>query len=295
MSIFLFFLALMTAVFIHELAHATALIRRGGKVTRIAVGIPIGIRPLLKFPIKIRGQKVMFELHILLLGGLMQPASESEVDNLSYRHQMEMLRAGLIANIVTGISALLLLIGWKQWEAHTGSPFITVSIAVLILFFTFNQGLFFKEVSKIGSAIHRFLNSFWNTFILLVGVGIFVLIFIAITDDPKKSLVEDNGMIKTYQTMNELSEEINTVPESGVPVSPLKEFLTVFGILSLSLALMNATPMYPLDGGRMIGLVLERYFPKKKLVKHVTYGIGIALVLILIISALAADIINVFK
>jgi regulator of sigma E protease len=73
--------------------------------------------------------------------------------------------------------------------------------------------------------------------------------------------------------------------------------LNFAGLLSVNLAIMNILPIPPLDGGRAVLILLEKYFDKNKLAKveyFLNYG-GYLVLVGLIILVTIQDVIRIVK
>lgn len=74
--------------------------------------------------------------------------------------------------------------------------------------------------------------------------------------------------------------------------------LQFVALLSINLALINILPFPALDGGRIVFIILERFYGKKVVKEHIEniiHNIGFALLIIFILAITYKDILNLFQ
>ncbi len=87
---------------------------------------------------------------------------------------------------------------------------------------------------------------------------------------------------------------------SGGPISvfagldgaqTLKDALSFAAFLSLNLAVINLAPLLPLDGGRMAGVILQRFLGKR--VEKMWSWVAVPLLVAVVLYALGLDVLRV--
>lgn len=215
------------SLFLHELGHALYMKKYGVPIETFSIGLPFPIA--LRFRSKKFLNGALIQFTPLLLGAYVKSTSykgEDPTALLSYKEQADIYGAGPLANFIFGLSILLALGTWTNWE-NTSAYLLNYRTLLMLAFL-----ITFSIAPKWFS---RYL-------MLPLGVSMMVLTVWLIFQDPGKSV---SGPVGIAKIMGEAS---------GVYTS-----LLISSFLSVSIGLFNTFPLLPLDGGRTMNALIGRY------------------------------------
>ena len=255
LAIFLIILSLI----LHELGHAWMMHKRGVQFDRVGLGIPISFLPSFKFGLK-RWPGVSFEIHPLIIGAFVAITEEGQkkIKELSFGDQAQIFGGGIVVNLLYAALMIFILL--------FSSGRSISQIVVMPHFY----------ISAIVALLCLFANKFFCKYLLLpIGVALIGLIIWSITKDPAKAMVGPVGIISMVGK--------HSITFLGA--------ISITGLISLALGLTNALPLYPLDGGHIMGVLLEKWTKNQNVLKGYNRISGILFIL-LIIFAFSSDFIN---
>lgn len=257
MGLLLFVLILTTALLVHELGHAVAMINNGVQIKSMGLGLPLG-KPIFQSKWE-RFPGVNFEIHPLLLGAFVQPskAGAAHMETLPYKAKADIYAAGAWANILffMGISLFVN----TPHAMITGAAIKSANLAIMILIFI--------ALIVMRDFVRRYL-------LPIIGIAWFALVLHLIFQNPLNSVSGPIGIIGTAK-----KESVNIMA-------------TIYfgGYISLMLGLFNAIPIYPLDGGKIV----ELFFKNEK-ARQVFRSLGTVTFLIIILLAFTTDFVNLLR
>ncbi|MFA5133660.1 MAG: M50 family metallopeptidase [Patescibacteria group bacterium] len=241
----------------HEIGHARSMLKVGIKIEEMGIGIPIRGLPYLR----LKSKKLGFDLcfHLLLLGAYVKSfdSEEKKIEALPYKDFSLIMGAGVRANMLFYCLLFLgmHLVNGSSIKFLANDPFTWVTLGILIV-----------------SAPKRF---FCNYMMLIFGPLMIGLIVYSFYYDPANSLTGPIGIAKI---VGKFSISFATS-------------LSISAIFSGCIGLMNALPLFPLDGGRIIDYLCGR-INRLKNYQDLYRKISIVLFAVLIIAALTSDFIN---
>lgn len=262
MAIFYSIAALIFVVIIHELGHAYAMIRTGVRIKEISLGFKLPILPSLSF--RFNKKIPRLTLNPLLLGAYVEPSygGGNKMQNLPYLDVAFVYGAGVWVNVIFALFIFLILevIPGHAYPAHQlkigGTPF---DIVPFILAFIIWVLVFFPR--------------FFCAYIVPI-LGILLAYFFL------KVLLADFTMAVGGPI---------TIVKMTSPA--MKTWLGIAGqaaLISLTIGLGNMLPLVPLDGGRIVGCYLKRWFGKSC---EMAFGVvGLLCVAMLIAIAIFVDV-----
>lgn len=215
------------SLFLHELGHALYMKKYGLPIEIFSIGLPFPIA--LKFRSKRFLNGALIQLTPFLLGAYVKPVSYKDIDptnSLSYKEQADIYGAGPLANFIFGLSILLMLGIWTNWEN---------ALAYLLNYRTLLMLAFLATLSIAPKWFSRYL-------MLPLGISMMILTAWLIFQDPAKSVSGPVGIAKIMGNA------------SGIYTS-----LLISSFLSVSIGLFNTFPLLPLDGGQAMNALLGRY------------------------------------
>lgn len=153
----------------------------------------------------------------------------------------------------------------KCWYAGAGVlvNFVTgIELLALVLALEerWTHAVVFAVVGLLSALFHR-----WFTAYVLPVVSVGALAAVVL------------GFVNSY------GGPVGPVAYATLPYIPLLEFA---GLMSVSLAVLNAIPIYPLDGGRIVDAVLESW-AGKKVATHFQVITGVIMLLLVVYVALS--------
>ncbi len=218
-------LVLFVVITVHELGHAYAMRRNGIRIARMTIGIPI---PYLNISF---GTKMIREIRIspFLIMGLVEPSEfdQEKLQTLPYLESSFINGAGILVNIVT---------------------ILVIMLAVQIIAYCAGNSLhsiaFFAEV--VGLVVMLYWRKYFCAYVLPI-VGICVLL-VRVSHGLGMTLVPDIWEI-AYTP-------IALIPFHFLGIGLFKATILLSGVV----ATFNAIPLFPLDGGRTMQLIVRRLF-----------------------------------
>lgn len=241
----------LACVVIHEWAHAYALRQLGGQIKAFGVGLPLAPRIKLK-PTARRPYSI--SISPWLVGAYVQARDEDEerIKNLSYWDQAWFSGAGVVANLVIGalLTAVVLTVEGKPFLALY---WVAGAVAVWLL-----------------------RRAFTALVMPIIALGILALVAY-ITIKTTAQIVSDTG---TPQMSGLLG-----VGELLTVSSPL-DALKVATLMSLSLGLFNMLPLVPVDGGRIVGDLVRRWWGEKASTAYTAASVVLVLGLVVYVQIL---------
>jgi membrane-associated protease RseP (regulator of RpoE activity) len=236
--------ALLTALAIHEAAHAVALRSYGIRIIRAGLGIPLPPTFRVRWPARTR---ITLTFSPWLVGAYVEPDSDDQpkLDALPYRDQAWYLNAGIIANFVSGFVVIAVLdAAAGRWVAAS----VLAAAAVLTAMFR-------------------------------RAVGAYILPALAVP-----ALVLLGYALASSWAAGETGAGMAGVPSLVEPGST--GAVRFFGVISLTLAIVNAVPLFGLDNGKVVGLVLDRWVGRRgRSVYRIGGGVSVAALLALSVGS----------
>jgi membrane-associated protease RseP (regulator of RpoE activity) len=263
-------LIILFAVLVHEIGHLIAMRKCGVWVNELGIGLPVGPRIGWTFNSKkYSGKTFRVSCYpLLLLGAFVRPEDEKSIAQLSYHDQAFIYGAGVIANLVCIVLgfALLAMFALEHPLRMMNFPLIGKMAVTHALIW---GGLFS------GGFILWFARPITQYLFPISAVAILVWIITLLLPMSFGVFVENSGGIVA-------------IAQLGKNFSGSAIALTSYGILiSYLLAVTNLLPIYPLDGGRIVKLLGEKFFPR---IWSVCEKAGVAFFVFLIFFALYGDI-----
>ena len=258
---------------IHEAGHAVEMMKLGLPIRRFVIGIPLPKVPHLAMRIP----KLYFgvELHPLLFGGFVEMtapgAYASEI--IPVKSQFAINGGGIMANLISAIlfcAVAMVCVGW--W----GSALLNVGANV-------NTWWLATSLTLLALLVYL-LREFLVFLILPVGLATLVLLAYTFTLDPVNAIA---GPV----TMVQMTGDV--VVRANGSMSAISDLFLWAGLLSVSIGLLNALPLFPLDGGRMVSTLLRRVNLNQKLMTIYEH-LGAVATLFLIIVAIGSDLFHLF-
>lgn len=222
--------ALLIVVLIHEAGHYMAMRKLGVEIEAVGVGLPFG--PALSFrrkPTTKRPNPLEVNVHLALLGAYVQPSKTgtAQLLALGYRDQTWVYNVGVIAGQLT---AMVFLTASAFLRGQPGRA--AVAIAVGSVVWTFRRPLAAYVLPTVGAVASA----------IVVVRGLFELFR---TDDGVTQL----GMVGLASASDEVMAAYD---------SPIAAYLSLLAVLSLAIATVNLLPLFGLDNGRSVELLLHR-------------------------------------
>lgn len=262
-------LIILFAVLAHEIGHLIAMRKCGVWVNELGIGLPLGPRIGWTFTSqKYTGKTFRISCYpLVLLGAFVRPEDEKSMTQLSYHDQAFISGAGIIANlvcIVLGFALLGILI-----PEHPARAINFPLIGKL----TITHALLWGGLFSAGFLLW-FARPITQYLFPVCAVAILVWIINILLHMPFGVFVERSGGIVA-------------IAQLGKNFSGSAVALTYYSILiSYLLALTNLLPIYPLDGGRIVKLLGEKFFPR---IWIVCEKAGVVFFVFLMIFALYGD------
>lgn len=213
---------LVLALAIHEAGHAVAMMHRGVRIKEAGIGIPLF--KWLRITVRPSWLGFPVVLSPILLGAYVMPTDEGEAElkAMSYKDKAVCYAAGVVTNMSFGGFLLI--------------------IALLI------RGVQRGDFSLIGLGIGGamvvvpiLLRRLIAMVTPLLGLAALALTVYLIVDSPEDA----GGPIEVFKIAGSSQAMLET--------------LVIGAAISLSLAIFNMVPFVPLDGGRVMVALLERF------------------------------------
>jgi membrane-associated protease RseP (regulator of RpoE activity) len=263
-GIILFLLSLS----VHELGHAFAMRRYNVPIKEISI-FGMG-KTVLTFKWRKFFGEVPIHIKLIPLGAYVRPENADYENTLTSSQQSHIYGAGVIANIL--FAGLLFGVAFLC----TPNIYSPVSVGVIV---------------GVSLLMGVFPQLTWRI-VPLTGI-IFTIVIVKIVLANPVEFQENSGSVVL------ITQEINK--NASLPLTidfgeRLSKTLTFAAIISLSLGVTQALPLYPLDGGRIALAYLGKWFPsRKKKVQTVFIVVTLVPFIALILSALTGDIVRLIK
>lgn len=239
----------LLAITLHELGHYEAMRRCGVPVSEVSLlGFPVPWLPSLRIT---RGETV-WSIHTLLLGAYVKPRHPESIEQLPLHQQLYINGNGIVVNIAyafTLVGAHALITSYTSAQpSYSIGGIICIACASIIWF---SRRLLVYVIPILG----------------IMATWLIVTELFAAT--PMQSMKAGNG------------GPVAVVVLLGSAHS-IQQALHIAAAVSLCLALMNALPLVPLDGGNIVYAILKKgcNVPERFLSMYQTGGICAALCLI---------------
>ena len=274
MKYFIIFLLLNATIIIHELAHAIAMWKNRLEIEEIALGWPL--IPL-KLSIRLRNFKIFgflngdlrLSVYPLFIGAFVRPRSNSLLEALPSSKKMAIYWAGPFANLSIGLLLFLVytFLLFHSSSSRTLTFVIIVSLVIFLLEVLISLPYFLPKIKKKKI-------SFLTPVLTIIFLG-FIIWSLIWSGDMSKDLMGPIGIISSFPEM----------------ISGLKwGYLLIFLALMISIGLMNALPIPPLDGGNIMTTFLQEKGVSEGVIKIVSM-IGFGIIIGLIIFVMIKDVI----
>lgn len=257
----------IACVVLHELAHWYEMERHGLRVVEAGLGVPIPYLTL-KCTVMRRGHPVVLKFSPVLLGAYVKPDGEHGLDGRCYRCVSDIAGAGPISHLVIAfaLTASLPII------AHFGG--YTVTFKTLFGVFQATSPVLSGACVLLAVLTWRF-RSFISAYILpILGMASLVMLVVLILRQPEKLVAPENGGPVAIGRL------IRTVAQSAIQV------ISLLISLNIGLALLNAMPLGPTDGGQIFNAAVSPRFPRFARAFSI---VGLVLILGLILVGLVND------
>lgn len=248
-------LILLSLVF-HEAAHWFEMSRRGIPVVEAGLGFPTGRWLQIRFHWS-RFPNTTFTLNPLLLGAYVKPSDRGQkmVDALAYKEYATIFGAGPLANLLFW---LLIFFIKPLIDSHTSltnpqNQFLMFCVFSIMAFIVYARGALSAYVVPV------------------MGLLAIVLIVVTLAKFGSKGVSGPVGIIEAAKKSS-----------SG----GLAEAVDFAGFMSLNLALLNALPFYPLDGGKIVDKLIGRLGERTQNIFRV---VTTAVIFALILGAILGD------
>lgn len=223
MHLFIFLFLVFLTLLAHELGHAFAMRSRGLLIRRIGIGIPIPGIPT--YTLKKVFPGAVISISPLLVVAFVKPRKEAEIilDILPHRYSALINGAGILANI---FFALLIFSIWAmsaiKADTNLGTIFLFYFVVVLI-----SAGLWIWR-----DYFCRYLLPIFGP-ILMIAVCLILL-------TGRGEIIGPIG-----------------ITQEATKLKGIWEYIAYAGDVSLGFAMINCLPIFPMDGGRILGAILR--------------------------------------
>ncbi len=241
----LILIAIGISILVHEIAH--------GVVAR-----------RLNIPAKSGG---FFTSFLVLFGGFVE-LDESELEKRRLEEKLAVFSAGVVANILLGLTVLIIYLLLAQLTNLTGFPL------GLVVSYSQIAGIHRGDVIvKIGNYyVHNTLELLWILPNLVLERPSKVKVLVLSGGTLRETYIDISKL--GLQSLLNVSASLSKVSLLGGKLI-LKNTLTYEAlfwllVLNMTLAMLNALPAYPLDGGLIVQTVLEEVMSRDK-ARMVTY------------------------
>ena len=271
------FVVLFIVIFVHELGHVIAFRRASVDVETMSIGLPWGPHLKIKnnFLRKYFGQNFTLILSPLIIAGYVKPSNQKFEETLPDRDKAFIYGGGVIANILLyismyAVSVLIVIMSGDGRDVYVlmfsflgkHNPFVALIAAMVLLSLLLYYARFIA------------LSIFPIVGILMLGVLTY-LIWVAFSNT---TLLANGGFV-------ELSAITQKAKDAG-------QLLNYVGFISLIVGLGNLMPLYPLDGGHIGKIFVQRIVPG---FEPYYRRLGIVIVLFLFILQFTPDLYLLFK
>lgn len=247
MNIVMFVTALLVAFVIHEAAHALVVRKLGVPISEAGLGLPIPPQA------RIRHRRIPFDLMVSpwLLGAYVRPHPDHQhtLDELPYRPRAWYLNAGIVVNLVAWMAL------WAAAYALEGRALPAVG--------------YLTAAAAVWAARHL--------------VAAYLLPALAL---PVLALTVFSLTLSWHkgETGFGFAGALDAAPAAGSSIATIIAF---FGSINLIVALFNTLPLFGLDNGRTVSMIVQRWAgPRVNTAYQVT---GACLLLLSVVLAVGTD------
>lgn len=239
-------LALFSIIFVHESGHVIAFRRIGMEIDEMAIGIPWGPRLTIRSAFLRRHLGPDFTLYLcpLILGGYVKPRDPERETKLPDDEKALVYGGGVIANIILylAMNCVLLLQLMGSSAPHD------VGIPMFQFLGKHDPGIILAgHVALAGLFIYfaRFISRY---IFPIIGLAIIIIMsYLLIKIFGNTAVLSGGGFVA-------LAAQSKTANDGGVLIGYI-------GFLSIVVGLGNLMPLYPLDGGHIGMLHVQKFAP----------------------------------
>lgn len=223
MHLFIFLFLVFLTLLAHELGHAFAMRSRGIQIKRIGIGIPIPGIP--KYTLKKLFPGAEVSVSPLVIAAFVKPTREAKVilDALPHRDSALINGSGVLANV---FFALLIFSIWAMSN-------IGADMGLMKIF------LFYSVVLLLSTGLWIWRDFFCRYVLPILGLLFMIGIgYILLTG--KGEIIGPIGIV-----------------QEATKMKGIWEYIAYAGDVSFGFALINCLPIFPMDGGRILGAILR--------------------------------------
>ncbi len=272
-TILVLFVTLWAVIFVHEFGHLYAMRECGIPVKKMLVGIGPSVSLKNEWLRKKFGKDFFFSFGLLPLAGSVVAEESKDAEHGSYENVTYIAGAGPLINILTCLFTLGLLSLVRLVSGH--SPHFAVTLFATDLHLSSWQlPLFLIGTAILGWRFRRFVCGY-----IFPVIAIVLLVQVGIAFSSHWQQAWESGNIAS------IAKDAGKV-EDGL--SLVKFWIYLNFVLGLS----NLIPLYPLDGGHIVGRLLETFF--KGGAKALRFA-GMTLLALLMAFCISSDLWIMFK
>lgn len=248
-------LIVLSLVF-HEAAHWFEMSRRGIPVVEAGLGFPIGRWLQIRFRWK-RFSGTTFTLNPLLIGAYVKPSDRGQkmIEALPYKEYATIFGVGPLANLLFWLMIFFVrpVIDSQISLANPQNQFMMFCVFSIMAFVVYARGALSAYVVPV------------------LGLAAIVLIVMTLAKFGQKGVSGPVGIVEAAKKSSS---------------DGLISALSFAGLMSLNLALLNALPFFPLDGGKIVDKIIGRFGAR---VQNIFRVVTTAVIFALILGAILGD------